>query len=112
MNYRQLFNPNYNYIGIIIIIILSFLIIILNKNNLAFLKIIGITLVTSGIIAIVILSTANILANIIVSTEYNFLIKIVTKNLNKVYILSTIITISLGIALLMISKLKLTKFKI
>ena len=97
INYRNIFNPNYNYIGIIIIILLLIAIFILQKNTISSLIRISNMSLISGIIILIIAITINMLIKILVLGSYKIFIEVITNTIIKnLYFYSiTIIIISI-----------------
>lgn len=91
INYRNIFNPTYNYIGIIFIIIISLSIIILQKKLITSIYKISKTFITSSLIIIIITTIFNLIIEFVVTNNYKIFIKIITTNvINNLYTYSFI----------------------
>ena len=92
INYRNIFNPSYNYIGIILIILISLLIIIIKKDTLASIKQISNSFLTAGIIILIITLFLNFIMEFLIISSYKILIEIITTNIiSNLYLYSIII---------------------
>lgn len=91
INFREIFNMNYSYIGLIIIGILMIILILLDKNK--SLKVIGYSFLVSGITMGLMFILGNLLVN---SFSYSFFIKIITNNFFNSIIIFSIISIIIG----------------
>lgn len=102
INYRNIFNPTYNYIGIIIIIILVLIIIGLQKDVFASIKHISKTVLISGLIILIFTLLLNFIMEFLIIGGYKIFIQIITDNIiSNLYFYSiTLIIISSSINLL------------
>lgn len=92
INYRQIFNPNYTCIGLIIIIVIIILLLIINKNSIITINQISKTALIASIITISISLILKLLINTFIPTSYKIIIEIVSKNLiTSIFTYSTII---------------------
>ena len=98
INYRNIFNPTYSYIGIMVIIAIAILILISEKNILLSIYQISRTSLISGTISLIIGILINFLIQFIITNPYKIFITIITRNLIKnLYFYSAIIIIISGI---------------
>lgn len=94
INYRTIFNPNYNYIGLIIIIILALLIIIIEKDTLASLQQFSKISLIAGIITLILALALNLLIQILIPSSYKIFIQVITKNvINNLYFYAILIIV-------------------
>ncbi|MCI6265333.1 MAG: hypothetical protein MR598_00615 [Erysipelotrichaceae bacterium] len=105
INFRNIFNPSYNYIGLLIILILIVLIIWLNHDIKDSLKKIGKTAIISGLITLIIGFLLNLIINNLVPYQYKIFIQVISQNVFNNLILASIVTIILGIILFSITKI-------
>ena len=103
INYRKIFNPSYNYIGIIIIIIITLTIFMLQKDTLeSIYKISKISLTASSITLITGLML-NFVIEFFIVGSYKIFIEIITKNvIGNLYIYSLSLIVISGIVILVI----------
>ena len=110
INYRNIFNSSYSYIGLILIFILALIIIIIEKDTLSSIYRISKYAIISGIIILLLALLSNFIINFLVFNKYKIFIEIITKNLiNNLYFYSIIIIIISGIINLMLKTLSNTK---
>lgn len=108
INFREIFNPSYTYIGPVIIILLILLICLLLRDFSKSSKVIGKIILTSGIITLGFALITELLINNMISYNYKLFIKIISDSLFKNLLLSASVAIILGICLLIFPKLKKT----
>ena len=101
-NYRQIFNTPYSIFGLFIIISLSLLIFIINKDIKKSCYNIGTHLILSGVITIILSLIINFGISIIIPNNYQILINVISKNLFKNLIFYSVICITTGIILIII----------
>ena len=91
INFREIFNPSYSYIGLILIAIIALLIIFLEKRN--SIRIIGYSCLASGLVLLII----NFIGNLIVSNNsYKFFIEIITNSFFGSLDVLSILNIAIG----------------
>ena len=102
INYRQIFNPQYNYIGIIIILILILIIYFIQKNIFTTIKQINKIFLISSTLILIITLILNLIIDKLLIANYKIFIEIITKNIiNNLYFYSiTPIIISIFITLI------------
>ena len=102
INYRQIFNPQYNYIGIIIILILILIIYFIQKNIFTTIKQISKIFLISSTLILIITLILNLIIDKLLIANYKIFIEIITKNIiNNLYFYSiTTIIISIFITLI------------
>lgn len=110
INYRNIFNSSYNYIGLILIFILALLIIIIERDTVLSVSRISKYTFTSGIIILVLALLSNFIIEFLVFNSYKVFIEIISTNLIKnLYFYSIIIIIISGIVNLLLKILSKTK---
>lgn len=105
INFRQIFNPSYNYIGMFIIAILILWILVNNKNLYESLKQIGTISLISGIITLFLAIIINFIINQLLPHQYKIFIQVISQNVFKSATTSSLITIGVGMLLLLITKI-------
>ena len=111
INFRQIFNMNYGYLGVIIVIIFLILIILINKNIQTSLKQLGIIASTASILNFLFLIIINFLTELELLNNYKIFIEVITKTFSKELTLYSLVILFLGIISLTISKILLSKVK-
>lgn len=91
INFREIFNPSYSYIGLLLVIALIILIIIIEKKR--SMKIIGYSCLSSGIVLLLIYLIGNL---IIGSFSYKIFIQIITNNFFSSIVMLSILNICIG----------------
>ena len=104
INYRELFNPNYSYISIIIISFLIFLIVLNNRNTKKSIHQIGCICLISSIIMLGLSFLIKLLVNQMIPYQYKIFIQVISENFFTYSITLSIIGIALGIFLIAIAK--------
>ena len=107
INFRYIFNPSYSILGVILILIIIVLIFTINKNNNDSLRIIGKTILISGIISLIIDGLIYLITNNIIPSKYKIFVEVISNNLFKNIIYMSIISITLGTIAIAISKEKI-----
>ena len=98
INYRNIFNPSYNYIGIILISIIALLIIIVKKDILASIYQISKSAFIAGIITLIITIILNFLIDIVITSNYKIFIQIISENvISNLYFYSILVIIVGGL---------------
>lgn len=111
INYRQIFNPQYNYIGIIIILILILIIYFIQKNIFTTIKQISKIFLISSTLILIITLILNLIIDKLFITNYKIFIEIITKNIiNNLYFYS-ITTIIISIFITLITKIFINYYK-
>lgn len=111
INYRNLFNPSYNYIGLIIIIIISLLIIIIQKDTIKSIQQISKTCLIASLTILIITILLNLLMNGLIPNSYKVFIEIISKNVIKNLYFYSILLIIISSIMNILTKI-LTKPKI
>ena len=91
INFREIFNPSYSYIGLIIIAILLISLIILEKKR--SIKVIGYSCFASGIFLLLIYFIGNLVIN---NINYKFFIEIITNSFFSSLIVIAILNVCIG----------------
>ena len=91
INFREIFNPSYSYIGVIIIGILVVILITLEKKK--SIKVIAYSTLASGIVLLLIYLIGNLIIN---NISYKILIEIITNNFFESLIIIAILNIAIG----------------
>ena len=97
MNYRLIFNPSYNIVGLWIILLLIILIFFIHQNLKKSLLLISKYLLISGIISFVIAIIFIIGINSIIPIKYQIFTNIISKNLLKTDLIYSGICIIIGL---------------
>lgn len=104
INFRNIFNPTYNYIGLLIIIIIIILIIINNKNLRISFKQIGTISLYSSLFTLIVSILIKFILNNLIPYQYKLFVQVISENVFKYSIILSTIGIILGIILTIISK--------
>lgn len=111
INYRQIFNPQYNYIGIIIILILILIIYFIQKNIFTTIKQINKIFQIVSTLMLIITLILNLIIDKLLIANYKIFIEIITKNIiNNLYFYS-ITTIIISIFIMLIIKIFTNYYK-
>ena len=105
INYRNIFHPNYITLGLIVITILLFLILLMNKNIFQSLHYIGVSLMISGSINLIISLIIIVITNIAIPSYYQILINVISINLQNNLLIYSISSIIIGLFLKLVSKI-------
>ena len=97
MNYRAIFNPNYNFIGIILLILIITILFLLNKNLKYTLTLINKTFFITGIIALSLSVFINIILRMFIPYHYRIFIQVISDNVIKNSTYYSCICIVLGL---------------
>ena len=98
INFRTIFNPNNTYIGFIIILAISLIIIIIGKDIKKSIYQISKTCIISSIITLIFAFITSIIIDLFMINSYKVFIEIITKNiLNSIYFYSIVLLIISGI---------------
>lgn len=98
INFRTIFNPNNTYIGFIIILAISLIIIIIRKDIKESIYQISKTSIISSIITLIFAFITSIIIDLFMINSYKVFIEIITKNiLNSIYFYSIVLLIISGI---------------
>lgn len=105
INFRNIFNPDYNILGLLLIFLLIFLIFLNEKNLLYALKKISISILYAGIITLILTLILKLAINLLIPYQYKIFLAVITDNFLKNLITSTLIFIAIGIILYAFSKI-------
>lgn len=105
INYRNIFNPNYNYIGIILIIIMVIILVILTNNTRKIINSLGKILLISGILTLVISLSISFITSVVVPSTYQLFLEIITSKLQTNMLSQSLLIIAIGTLLLLIEKI-------
>jgi hypothetical protein len=83
INYRNIFNPTNNYIGLIIIALLTITIILIKKELVSSIYQISKNFLIAGIILLIINILINLAMNFLIFGSYKVFIQIITNNITK-----------------------------
>lgn len=98
INFRNIFNPSYNYIGIVIIIVIALTIIIIQKDTLTSIYQISKTSLIAGIITLIITLILHFIIEVLIVSSYKVFIEVISENvINSLYFYSILITIISGL---------------
>lgn len=109
INIREIFNPSYNFIGLLFIVLLIVIILMTNKNIKYASKLIGNTFLISGIITLFLDFILSLFLKLTLSSYYKVIIEVISNHLLKECLYYSIFSIGLGIILKMIFKLTSSK---
>lgn len=104
INFRTIFNPSYNYIGLIIIIIINLLIILNNKNLQKSLHQIGVIGMLSSLFTLIISMLIKFILNNMIPYQYKLFIEVISENVFQTITTLSVIGIILGLLCMAISK--------
>ena len=104
INFREIFNPNYSFIGLLFIALIITIILFINKNIKYSIHLIGKTLLISGIITLILSLLLKTGFDLIFPSQYKFFAEIITNNLFKNYLYFSIFTMVIGILCLVFLK--------
>lgn len=91
INFREIFDINYSYIGLVVIAILMLLLVVLDKRE--SIKMFGYSFIGAGIVMLVIYLLGNM---IISSFSYKFFIEIISNNLFSSIIIFSVVSLVFG----------------
>ena len=91
INFREIFNPSYSYIGLIIIAVLIISLIALEKKK--SIKVIAYSTLASGLVLLIVYLVGNLIIN---NISYKILIEIITNNFFESLIIIAILNIAVG----------------
>ena len=104
INYRTIFNPSYNFIGLLLIIVIIILIIWNNHNlKVSFYQIGSISLFSS-LFTLIISFLIKFILNEMIPYQYKLFIQVISENVFKYSIILSIMGIVLGLLFITISK--------
>lgn len=104
INFRSIFNPSYNYLGIVTIIIIILLIIWTNQNFKKSLQQIGSTSLTASLIILIFSLLIKFILNNLIPYQYKLFLEVISENLFQSILMLSVIGIIIGILLVAISK--------
>ena len=99
INYREIFNNDYSYIGLIIIGILIISMLLLDRKYST--KILGYSFIVPGIIMILVCILGNTFIN---SIKYSFFIEVISNNFFNAIMIFSVLSIIVGSIVLLIYK--------
>lgn len=105
INYRSIFNPDYNYIGIILILIIIALIFLNNSNFRQSLHQIGFIITISGFVTLIIAFLLDFVVDIVLPARYQLFVEVISNNIYENFWKTSIMTIFLGGFILIINKI-------
>ena len=105
INFREIFNPNYNFIGLLFMALLMMIILLLNRNIFYCLKVIGKTFLISGMITLFLDFILYLGLNMVLISYYKIIIQIILNQVLKNCLYYSIISIMIGIVLIVFSKI-------
>lgn len=108
INFRDVFNPSYTFVGFILIAILIVLILLLNNNLKYSLSIIGKTSIIAGTITLVVALLAKLGLNTLLPYHYKIFVEVISDNVFTSCIIGSIISILIGIVAVLIPKKVIT----
>ena len=104
INFRDIFNMKYGYMGIIVVAILLLLIFLLNKDIKKSLKSVSIIFIVSGIINLILSLSIKVIIKVLVDTSYRAFVEVVSNSMYNTLLYISIGLIILGIILIIINK--------
>ena len=105
INFREIFNPNYNFIGLLFMSLLMMIILLLNRNIFYCLKVIGNTFLISGMITLFLDFILYLGLNMVLISYYKIIIQVISNQVLKNCLYYSIISIMIGIVLIVFSKI-------
>lgn len=105
INFREIFNPNYNFIGLLFMALFMMIILLLNRNIFYCLKVIGKTFLISGIITLFLDFILYLGLNMVLVSYYKIIIQVISNHVLKNCLYYSIISIMIGIVLIVFSKI-------
>lgn len=103
INYRQIFNPDYNYIGIILIAIIALIIILVQKHTISSIYQIVESSLIAGTITLIATFLLNFIMSFLIISNYKIFIEVITKNvISSLYFYSIILIVISGIIIFML----------
>lgn len=105
INFREIFNPNYNFIGLLFMALLMMIILLLNRNIFYGLKVIGKTFLISGMITLFLDFILYLGLNMVLISYYKIIIQVISNQVLKNCLYYSIISIMIGIVLIVFSKI-------
>lgn len=107
INYRQIFNPNYTLIGLLITLTLITLLALTNKDIITTIRQVSKTTLTASIITIIISFSLKLLITLIIPSNYQIIIEVISTNFTKSLITtSLILTFTSALLLILLKILK------
>ena len=105
INFREIFNPNYNFIGLLFMALLMMIILLLNRNIFYCLKVIGKTFLISGMITLFLDFILYLGLNMVLISYYKIIIQVISNQVLKNCLYYSIIFMMIGIVLIVFSKI-------
>ena len=105
INFREIFNPNYNFIGLLFVALLMMIILLLNRNIFYCLKVTGKTFLISGMITLFLDFILYLGLNMVLISYYKIIIQVISNQVLKNCLYYSIISIMIGIVLIVFSKI-------
>lgn len=105
INYRQIFNPNYTLIGLIITLTLIILLALTNKDIITTIRQVSKTTLTASIITIIISFFLKLLITLIIPSNYQIIIEVISTNFTKSLITTSLILTFTSVLLLILLKI-------
>jgi len=105
INFREIFNPEYSFIFVILILILTVMIFILHKNTKESIHILGKFVLISGVITLLIAIVLELGINTFIPYNYKIFVQVISKNLSVNLLYNAIENIIIGLGLLLLSKI-------
>lgn len=105
INFREIFNPNYNFIGLLFMALLMMIILLLNRNIFYCLKVIGKTFLISGMITLFLDFILYLGLNMVLISYYKIIIQVISNQVLKNCLYYSIISIMIGIVFIVFSKI-------
>ena len=103
INYRQIFNPEYNYIGLILIAIIALIIILVEKHTISSIYKLAESSLIAGTITLIATLLLNFVMSFIIIGNYKIFIEVITKNvISSLYFYSIILILISSIIIFMI----------
>lgn len=104
LNYREIFNPTYGYIGVIIILLLFGVLLIINKNLRESLKLVANIIITSACLNIFLVIIFKIFITLIIDYNFRIFIEVISDTLISNLLTKALIEVVLGVFLFVIYK--------
>lgn len=110
INFREIFNPSYNIVGLVIIILLIVVLFLLERNMKDFFKNVGMIGIRTGIVSLVLGLVVSFVLNFL-PHSYKIFVEVISDNVIKGILSSSVVVLIIGIFLYLISIFLCKKLK-
>lgn len=109
INYREIFNTSYNFIGVVLIIFIILLIVGLNRNLQKSFHQIGLIGLIASTITLVLSFLIKLIINQLIPYQYKLFIEVISENFFQYNIILSVVGIVISLLLLAVAKFFFTK---